>query len=136
MLVVDSSVWIDLFRNRQTRQTAMFQERQVRRSVLVLDLVLLEVLQGTRTEADGNNAEQRLRRFAVAEGCNTAIAIAAARNYRALRALGVTVRKQVDLLIGTFCIAHGHELLHADRDFEPMELHLGLRVAGGSDLLH
>ncbi len=57
------------------------------------------------------------------------LAIKAAANYRALRGRGFTVRKTVDLLIGTFCIEHGHALLHHDhRDFGPMALHLGLRV--------
>jgi hypothetical protein len=51
-----------------------------------------------------------------------------ARNYRALRAAGVTVRKTPDLIIGTYCIEHGHTLLHADRDFEPMREHLGHEV--------
>ena len=53
----------------------------------------------------------------------------AATNHRRLRALGVTIRKTVDLVIGTFCIERGHTLLHADRDFEPMQRHLGLMTA-------
>ncbi|MGC1341137.1 MAG: hypothetical protein WA854_02350, partial [Candidatus Binataceae bacterium] len=56
------------------------------------------------------------------------IAIAAAQNHRKLRALGVTVRATIDTLIATFCIIEGHELLHCDRDFDPFERHLGLRV--------
>ena len=51
-----------------------------------------------------------------------------ARNYRALRAAGCTVRKTPDLIIGTYCIEHGHTLLHADRNFEPMREYLGLQV--------
>ncbi len=46
----------------------------------------------------------------------------------ALRAQGVTVRKTIDMLIATFCIENGHELLHADRDFDPIEQHLRLRT--------
>ena len=57
------------------------------------------------------------------------LASAAARNYRRLRALGITVRKTADIIIGTFCIERGHALLHDDRDFAPMETHLGLMVA-------
>ncbi len=52
----------------------------------------------------------------------------AAANYRRLRSLGITVRKTIDMLIGTFCIEHGYGLLHADRDYDPMERHLGLQV--------
>lgn len=50
-------------------------------------------------------------------------------NYRALHTLGLTIRKAADLIIGTYCIEHGHTLLRDDRDFEPMRLHLGLWVA-------
>jgi predicted nucleic acid-binding protein len=55
-----------------------------------------------------------------------AIAVAAARNYRSLRKRGVTVRKTIDLLIGTWCIENRRPLLHDDRDFRPMVQHLGL----------
>jgi predicted nucleic acid-binding protein len=54
--------------------------------------------------------------------------VRAAANDRYLRGRGLTIRKTIDLLIGTFCIEHGHALLHADRDFEPMQLYLGLQV--------
>jgi hypothetical protein len=56
------------------------------------------------------------------------LALEAADHYRALRRLGVTVRKTVDLLIGTWCIVQDCALLHSDRDFDPMAQHLGLRV--------
>jgi predicted nucleic acid-binding protein len=52
----------------------------------------------------------------------------AARNYRKLRELGITIRKTADIIIGTFCIERGHSLLHDDRDFAAMEEHLGLMV--------
>jgi len=41
----------------------------------------------------------------------------------------VTIRKTADLIIATYCIERGHTLLHDDRDFDPIEEHLGLRVA-------
>ena len=56
------------------------------------------------------------------------IAIQAARNYRALRGLGVTVRKTIDTVIATRCIESGYDLLHTDRDFDPFVAYLGLRV--------
>ena len=57
------------------------------------------------------------------------VAIAAARNFRKVRGLGVTVRKTIDTVIATFCIENGVELLYSDRDFEPFVRHLGLRAA-------
>ena len=56
------------------------------------------------------------------------IAIQAASNFRALRNLGVTVRKTIDTIIATRCIASGYDLLHGDRNFEPFATYLGLRV--------
>ena len=57
------------------------------------------------------------------------IAAQAARNYRTLRAKGITIRKTPDLIIGTYCIKHHHILLYDDRDFDPMREHLGLLAA-------
>ena len=56
------------------------------------------------------------------------IAIQAAKNFRELRVLGVTVRKTIDTVIATWCIENGYDLLHNDRDFDPFAKHLGLRV--------
>ena len=57
------------------------------------------------------------------------LAIKAAANYRFLRGRGYTIRKNNDLIIGTYCIENGYELLHNDRDFQPMADHLGLQLA-------
>lgn len=128
MIVVDSSVWIDFFNGRRTPQTLKLQSLLGSEPLLVGDLILCEVLQGARNETDAKKLEEALRKFEVASLLNADLAIAAAAHYRALRAEGVTVRKTIDLIIGTFCIVRGHTLLHADRDFEPMETYLGLRT--------
>ena len=59
------------------------------------------------------------------------IAILAAQNFRILRKKGITVRKTIDVIIATFCIVNGFELIHNDRDFDPMEEYLGLIVKNG-----
>ena len=51
--------------------------------------------------------------------------------FRALRSLGITVRKTIDTVIATRCIASGLTLLYSDRDFDPFVQHLGLRSALG-----
>ena len=56
------------------------------------------------------------------------LALESARHYRCLRPLGVTVRKTIDVMIGTFCVVNGLPLLQADGDFEPLAEHLGLQV--------
>ena len=128
MIVVDSSVWIDYFRGVDTRETMLLHGLLGVEPVVIGDLVLAEVLQGFRRERDLRRAEAALQTLIFRPMVGRAIAVASARNYRALRAVGVTVRKTIDVLIATFCIENGHALLHADRDFDPLERHLGLRT--------
>jgi len=99
-----------------------------REPLVVGDPVLLEVLQGARDEGHARQLEQFLRQFVVLPMLDDAVAVQAAAHYRQLRARGITVRKTVDLVIGTWCIRHDIALLHDDRDFDPMQV-LGLRVA-------
>jgi predicted nucleic acid-binding protein len=127
MILVDSSVWIDYFNGRRTTQTDTL-ERFARARLLTGDLIMAEVLQGFAAEADFHFAQRIFAALEFRPMVGREIALAAAGNYRALRARGVTVRGTIDTLIATFCIAEGHELLHCDRDFEPFERHLGLRV--------
>jgi predicted nucleic acid-binding protein len=89
-------------------------------------LILCEVLQGLRTEAQAKLVERSLARFEAVSLLDPDLAIKAAANYRFLRRQGITVRRTIDLIIGTFCVERGHALLHDDRDFEPMERLLGL----------
>jgi predicted nucleic acid-binding protein len=100
-----------------------------RRDVIAVgDLVLCEVLQGLASDREANLVEAAMRRFEPVSMTSPRLAVIAAGHYRTLRRLGITVRKTIDLLIGTFCIDKDMPLLHADRDFEPMAQHLGLRV--------
>lgn len=135
MIVVDSSVWIDHLNDHRTARVVLLRQIIGREPVLVGDLILLEVLQGLRSDTEAARVERALRRFEVVSLLDAARAPRAAANYRTLRARGITVRKTVDLIIGTFCIDESHTLLHDDRDFDPMEAHLGLRtltIAPGS----
>jgi predicted nucleic acid-binding protein len=128
MIVVDSSVWIDFFKGRLTPTTAHLSRALASRDVLVGDLILAEVLRGARSDRHAEAIELTLHRCTLVEMCTLEIAVAAAGYHRQLRAKGFTVRNTTDLLIGTYCIVHGHTLLHSDRDYEPMERHLGLKV--------
>jgi predicted nucleic acid-binding protein len=92
------------------------------------NLILCEVLQGIRYERRFRIAEQMLTALPVLDIAGSGLAIEAARNFRHLRNMGITVRKTVDCLIATYCIQEGHRLLHRDRDFDAFEQHLGLRV--------
>ena len=128
MIVVDSSVWIAHFRNDATPQVAKLRSLQNPNDVIVGDLVLLECLQGARDDAHAARIEAALRAFQLEEMLDASLAAEAARNYRRLRAIGLTPRKTIDVIIGTYCIVNSHQLLHQDSDFDALEKHLGLRV--------
>lgn len=127
MMVVDSSVWIADLRGLDTPELRKLVAR-ASTGILVGDIVLLEVLQGARDAQHALRIERRLRTFPVVPMLDAGVAVEAAANYRLLRGLGITIRKVPDVIIGTYCIEHGHVLLHDDRDFEPMRVHLGLQV--------
>jgi predicted nucleic acid-binding protein len=128
MLFVDSTVWIDYFNGIENWQTDFLHRVLETTPILVGDLVLAEVLQGFRSDADFDTARRLLIRFPQTQMVSPALAVQSARNYRALRQKGITVRKTIDSLIATYCIENDHELLHNDRDFDGYEQHLGLLV--------
>lgn len=128
MILVDSSVWIDYFRGAISTQTEKLDQLLGRQPLAIGDLSLAEVLQGFADERDFNQARKMLTSLEVVELGGRDIAIQAARNFRALRSLGVTVRKAIDTVIATRCIEDGYDLLHSDKDFEPFVKHLGLRA--------
>jgi predicted nucleic acid-binding protein len=129
VILVDSSVWIDFFNGRASRETDLLALLLRRRILLTGDLILAEVLQGFRRKEAMDQARRALLSLPCADLVGKEIALASACNYRLLRRQGITARKTVDVIIATFCIRNGHVLLHADRDFEPMAQHLGLRTA-------
>lgn len=126
---VDSSVWIDYFRGTASPHTDHLDALLGREPVVVGDLVLAEVLQGFTSEHDFNEALRLFGSLDVIEVAGRDAAIVAARNFRRLRELGVTVRKKIDTLIATRCIEDGLSLLYSDRDFDPFVQHLGLSTA-------
>jgi len=128
LILVDTSVWIDYFNGTITPQTDILDNLLGHQPLAIGDLILTEVLQGFANERDFQRATQLLTSLTAVELSGQGIAIQAARNFRALRKLGVTVRKTIDTIIATHCIESGHDLLHNDRDFDPFAKHLGLRV--------
>ena len=127
MILVDSSVWIDYFRGTTTPQAERLDALLGAEPLAIGDLILVEVLQGFTEEKDFNQAKRRLATLVPVDLGGHGIAAQAAKNHRALRALGVTVRKTIDTVIATRCIEDGYTLLHSDRNFEPFVAHLGLR---------
>ena len=97
-------------------------------ALALCDRVLQEVLQGVRSDREFRQLGTRLLALPCFNLGGHKLALAAARNYRRMRKLGMTPRSATDVLIATFCIQEGHELLHHDRDFDFMASHLGLKV--------
>ena len=128
MIVVDTSVWIDFFRGQPTPAVTKLSELLRVEKLLVGDIILCEILKGARSSEHAIKLEHFMRKCSLVPMLDARLAVAAASNYRELRSNGITVRKTVDLIIGTYCIARRHTLLHSDRDFDPMETFLGLDV--------
>jgi len=134
VILVDSSVWIDYFRGLTSPQASRLDALLGREVLVTGDLIVAEVLQGFAAESAFNTARQLMTtRFDVVSLVGPDNAIQAARNYRILRAQGVTIRKTIDTLIATWCIENGAPLLFSDRDFDPFVEHLGLQSAMRED---
>jgi predicted nucleic acid-binding protein len=129
VILVDSSVWIDYFRGSPTPQAEKLDSLLGIEPIATGDLILTEVLQGFVTDRDFNQAKKLMTSLVIVDLVGQSIAIQAAKNFRVLRSLGVTVRKTIDTVIATRCIESGLPLLYSDRDFDPFVEHLGLRSA-------
>ena len=128
MVIVDTTVWIDYLRGSANPETNWLDVRLGREPLGITDVILCEVLQSVRDDTTAVAVERQLLQLEVFELGGAELARAAAKNYRALRRQGRTVRKTIDCLIATFCLRGGHALLHRDRDFDAFEELLHLAV--------
>ncbi|MFZ0541009.1 MAG: PIN domain nuclease [Candidatus Sulfotelmatobacter sp.] len=128
MVIVDTTVWIDYLRGTENPETRWLDRELQQQRLGLTDLILCEVLQGIRDQNAFSRVRTDLLKFQVFQTGGRDLAVAAAQNYRDLRARGYTVRKTIDCLIATFCLQAKHELLHRDHDFDPFEAVLGLQV--------
>lgn len=128
MVIIDTTVWIDYLRGLNNKETNYFDRELGRQRFGLIDLILCETLQGVGDEKSFVRVLRALRQFELFETGGEELAIEAARNFRRLRERGYTVRKTIDCWIATFCLRHGHSLLHRDRDFDHFEEILGLAV--------
>ena len=127
MILVDTSVWIDYFKGHETQETNLLDLALGNSDVAIGDLILLEILQGFRSDNDYNIAKEHLTALQQFNMLTPELAIKAAENYRKLRKHGITIRKTADVIIATFCIENDVPLLFADKDFVPFTMHLKLQ---------
>ncbi len=128
MIIVDSSVWVDYFNGKISRQTDSLDRLLGQEDIVVGDLILTEVLQGFRDDAQFGEAKRLFDGFRIVSMVGKDLAIEAVKNYRTLRKRGSTVRKTIDMMIATYCIHNRIPLLYSDRDFDPIVAHLGLKT--------
>ena len=129
MIVVDSSVWIDYFTGKNTPAVEKLDSLLGKELVAIGDLILIEVLQGFRTDRDFKKARQLLLSLTIVNMLDTTIALKSTANFRTLRKKGITVCKTIDAIIATYCIENKLPLLHSDKDFRPFHEHLRLKNA-------
>ena len=130
MILVDSSVWIDFFRGAENAAAGQLNALLSDSSspLGIADLVLFEVLRGFRSTSLSRQAQSFLCDLPQVEIGGMRNAQLAAEHYRALREHGFTIRSPIDVLLASYCITHGHLLLHRDADFDVIETLRGLKV--------
>lgn len=128
MIIVDTTVWVDYIRGISTLHTHWLETHLTSDRVGLTDLIFCEVLQGVIDDRQFDSVQEELLKLAIFKTGTVELAVEAALNYRRLRVAGRTVRKTIDCLIATCCLIEGHALLHNDRDYDPFEDVLGLKV--------
>lgn len=128
MVIVDTSAWIEYFRGGLPRIVNTIDLCLEQDLVVIGDLVYCEVMQGIRLPREREEVSSLLLALPQFEMVGFSMAEKSAANYRLLRSKGVTIRKTIDVLIGTFCAEHGLKLIHHDSDFDLMAKHIGLDI--------
>ena len=126
MILVDTSIWIDYFNGIENKETNILDIALIDGSVVIGDIIVMEILQGFRNDKDYNKAKRSLVTLEQFEMFSKNMVFKCADNYRALRKRGITIRKTADVIIASFCIENKIPLLFSDRDFMPFVKHLNL----------
>ena len=128
MIIADTSAWIDFFRGVEAPHVASLENALLGNELFIGDLIIAELLQGARSEKSIKAINDVISKLTHVDMVGFDNARKSAANYRDLRSMGITVRKTIDMLIATYCIENNGLLIHNDRDFDPIEQHLGLKV--------
>lgn len=127
MIFVDTTVWVDFFRGRHTKQVQCLEATiQQNNTIFYCGLVLTELLQGIPNKKQSQQLKSHFDSLLYIEMLE-ADYVTAAEIYVTLRQKGVTVRKTIDCLIAALAISHQLPLLHSDKDFLPIAKYCGLR---------
>jgi predicted nucleic acid-binding protein len=129
MIVVDTSVWIDVLNGNSTKAAECCVELiEAGEPVALTDVIFTEILQGLGSEEEAQLVEEHLRAFPVLRLDGLEDFALAAELFRSARRAGVTIRKTLDCLIAAPCVRTGAPLLHADADFDRLASCTSLRL--------
>lgn len=129
MIVVDTSVWIDVLNDNSTKAAERCVELiEAGEPVALTDVIFTEILQGLGSEKEAQLVEEHLRAFPVLRLDGLDDFALAAELFRSARRAGVTIRKTLDCLIAAPCVRTGAPLLHADADFDRLASCTSLRL--------
>ena len=128
MVIVDTSAWIEYFRNGEPSVVSTVDQCLERELVAVGDLIYCEVMQGIKVKKERGYVSHLFLSLPQFDMVGFDIAKKSSKNYRLLRSRGITVRKTIDVIIGTFCAERGFQIIHYDKDFDLMAPLIGLEI--------
>lgn len=128
MVIIDTSAWIEYLKDGIPLVVKKVDQCLEQDLVGIGDLVYCEIMQGIRSPRERSKVSSLLLSLPQFNMVGFSIAEKSAANYRLLRSKGVTVRKTIDVLIGTFCAEQGFQIVHYDSDFDLMAKHIGLKT--------
>ena len=128
MILIDTSGWIEYLNDSGHEVIRDIDYALDNELVCLGDLIYCEVLQGIKYKKELRKVKNVFITLQKEIMGGFEICEKASENYKYLRSIGITARKTIDIIIGTFCIENGHEIIHNDIDFEHMEEHLGLKL--------
>jgi predicted nucleic acid-binding protein len=128
MIIADTGIWIDYFNGVINLYSNRLDQALQDEQVALTDIILMEILQGFRSEKEYSRAKTALSALPCFEILGVKNALRYTEYYRTLRKQGITIRKNNDVMIAGFCIVQRIPLLFNDRDFEPFVKYLGLQT--------
>jgi len=120
VILVDTSVWIDVLRDRKGEVVEAFRKIIGDDLYVLTRFTQLELLQGAKDDYEWRKLEEYLETQIYLEATEGTW-VEAARIYYDLRRKGITVNSPIDCCIAQLAIENGVTLLHRDQDFEKIE---------------
>lgn len=129
MILVDTSVWISFFNKEDSRAAKRLKELlEVEEDLCLIDLILVEILQGLKDDALFEEIKNYLLTFPILRAKSLVTFIHAAEIYRLCKKKARPVKKTIDTIIAAVALENGVELFHQDKDFEQIASCANLKI--------